>query len=528
MTNALSPIPAAKAQSISRRFSYAFIGVVTLFLCAFATTAIVVNMGKLETTLAKRVENVVALSQISLPTPLWNLDHKIVAEYIAALFLDESLVYAEVVSAGSVMTTRTRPAFQSKDFAFFAQSAQFLTATAEILFEGNPVGTVQFAFSRASIRHELLLNIVGILALTVFLIVAIALTSVVITRRSIARPLSRLQHSATLIAHGELDITIDTSGRDEIGLLAHDLNTMRTSIKQLFEELQHSNAQLEDANRTLGHRVAERTAQLAQANAEITALNEQLKTENLRLGAELEVTRKLQQMLLPTAEELQQITDLDIACYMEPADEVGGDYYDILQHNGLIKIGIGDVTGHGLESGVVMVMTQAIVRALLVNGETDPVRFLATLNRALYGNVQRMGTDKNLTLALLDYTAGDLRLSGQHEAMLVVRGDGTVEVVDTIDLGFPVALTDEIADFIQSTTVRLQPGDGVVLYTDGITEAENMDREQYGLGRLCTVVSQHWAQPAEVVKECVVADVHQHMGAQTMYDDITLVVVKRR
>ena len=166
------------------------------------------------------------------------------------------------------------------------------------------------------------------------------------------------------------------------------------------------------------------------------------------------MTRKLQQMLLPTAEELQQITDLDIACYMEPADEVGGDYYDILQHNGLIKIGIGDVTGHGLESGVMMVMTQAIVRALLVNGETDPVRFLATLNRALYGNVQRMGTDKNLTLALLDYTAGDLRLSGQHEAMLVVRGDGTVEVVDTIDLGFPVALMDEIADFIHLTTVR--------------------------------------------------------------------------
>ena len=138
MTNALSPIPAAKAQSISRRFSYAFIGVVTLFLCAFATTAIVVNMGKLETTLAKRVENVVALSQISLPTPLWNLDHKIVAEYIAALFLDESLVYAEVVSAGLVITTKTRPAFQSKDFAFFAQSAQFLSQRRRFCLKATP------------------------------------------------------------------------------------------------------------------------------------------------------------------------------------------------------------------------------------------------------------------------------------------------------------------------------------------------------------------------------------------------------
>src|SRR5262249_50561966 len=118
--------------------------------------------------------------------------------------------------------------------------------------------------------------------------------------------------------------------------------------------------------------------------------------------------------------------------------------------------------------------------------------------------------------------------SGQHESMLVVRGDGMVEIVDTIDLGFPVALTDEIADFIRHTTVRLQPGDGVVLYTDGITEAENMAREQYGLGRLCTVVSQHWTAPAEMIKECVVTDVHQHIGAQRVYDDITLMVVKRR
>ena len=216
------------------------------------------------------------------------------------------------------------------------------------------------------------------------------------------------------------------------------------------------------------------------------------------------------------------------AYYLEPADEVGGDYYDVLQHNGQIKIGIGDVTGHGLESGVVMVMTQAIVRALLASGETDPVRFLNTLNRALYGNVQRMGTDKNLTLALLDYVAGEVQLNGQHEVMLVVRDGGTVEVVDTIDLGFPVALTDDIADFIQHTTVRLQSGDGVVLYTDGVTEAEDLTGQQYGLARLCTLVSQHWAESAEVIKERVVTDVHQHMGAQTMYDDITLVVVKRR
>ena len=271
-----------------------------------------------------------------------------------------------------------------------------------------------------------------------------------------------------------------------------------------------------------------RTSELDQANAQVTALNSQLQSENLRMGSELEVTRRLQLMLLPGADELKQVEGLDIAGHMQPAVEVGGDYFDVLQHEGRVKIGIGDVTGHGLESGVLMVMTQAIVRALLTSGETDHVRFLSTLNQALFGNVQRMGGDKNLTLCLLDYAAGEVKVSGQHEEMIVVRKGGAVERVDTIDLGFPVGLVDDISGFIGQTTVRLAPGDGIVLYTDGITEAENMANEQYGLARLCAVVSRHWSESAEAIKEAVVSDVAAYIGAQTVYDDITLVVLKQQ
>jgi sigma-B regulation protein RsbU (phosphoserine phosphatase) len=232
-------------------------------------------------------------------------------------------------------------------------------------------------------------------------------------------------------------------------------------------------------------------------------------------------------MILPAPEELGAIDGLDIAGYMDPADEVGGDYYDVLAEKGQVKIGIGDVTGHGLESGMVMLMTQMAVRTLLTSGENDPVRFLDILNRTLYQNVQRMGTDKNLTLALLDYADGQVRLSGQHEEMIVVRRDGAVELVDTIDLGFPIGLDNEIADFISYTTVCLAPGDGVVLYTDGITEAENAAREQYGLERLCEVVRQHWGKPADAVKEAVITDVQRHIAGHEVYDDITLVVIKQ-
>ena len=270
-----------------------------------------------------------------------------------------------------------------------------------------------------------------------------------------------------------------------------------------------------------------RESELDAAHAQVTALNEELRSDNRRMEGELDVTRRLQMMLLPTREELQQVDGLEIACFMQAALEVGGDYYDVLQHEGRVKIGIGDVTGHGLESGVVMLMTQAIVRALLTSGESDPVRFLSVLNTALFGNVQRMGSDKNLTLCLLDYALGEVRVSGQHEQVIVLRRDGSVEMIDTIDLGFPIGLENEIAAFVGQSTVQLQRGDGVVLYTDGVTEAEDMEREQYGLGRLAAVLKAHWAGSAEAIKHAVIADVKRFIGAQTVYDDITLVVAKQ-
>lgn len=273
--------------------------------------------------------------------------------------------------------------------------------------------------------------------------------------------------------------------------------------------------------------IKSREAELDAANTQVTALNKKLQTDNLRMEGELDVTRRLQLMLLPTAEELRQVEGLEIACHMQPALEVGGDYYDVLQHDGRVMIGIGDVTGHGLESGVVMLMTQAIVRGLLTSGETNPIRFLSTLNRALYGNVQRMGSDKNLTLCLLDYAAGEIKLSGQHEHMIVVRRDGALEIHDTLDLGFPIGLEPDIDEFIGQTIVQLQAGDGIVLYTDGVTEAENIAREQYGLGRLCEVLQAHWKKSSEDIKCEVVSDLKRYIGTQTLYDDITLVVAKQ-
>jgi PAS domain S-box-containing protein len=242
---------------------------------------------------------------------------------------------------------------------------------------------------------------------------------------------------------------------------------------------------------------------------------------------ELQITQRIQELLSPASDELRAIADLDIASYMQPAEQVGGDYYDVLHIGDRVKIGIGDVTGHGLESGLLMLMTQTAVRTLLLSDEHDSKRIMDILNRTVFANLQRMQVDKSLTLSLLDYYQGTLSLSGQHEHVLVMRCDGSVETIDTIDLGMPLGLEEDITRFIAEHVVHLQPGEGVVLFTDGITEAENDARDQFGLPRLVELVGKHWNKPAEDIVYEIINAVYDHIAAHEVYDDITLIVFKR-
>ncbi|UNU26763.1 PP2C family protein-serine/threonine phosphatase [Microcoleus vaginatus] len=337
-------------------------------------------------------------------------------------------------------------------------------------------------------KYLIFILVLIILALVIYLFVSFY--------RAVMQTVFVLDETSKKMASGNFDQKIILDNRDELGQVVGAFN------------------KIADA--------------LVAANQEITVLNDRLKAENIRMSAELDVTRKIQQMLLPKDRELKEVIGLDIAGFMESAEEVGGDYYDVLQHKGRVKIGIGDVTGHGLESGVLMIMVQTAVRTLLAYNEPDPVRFLSAINSVIYDNVQRMKCDKNASLALLDYQQGMLKLSGQHEEMIVVRCNGSVERFDTIDLGFPIGLDADIAEFVAEKIVHLHSGDVVVLYTDGITEAQNMDQLLYGLDRLIEVIEINWQRSATEIRHAVIKDVRSHIGQQKVFDDITLLVLKQK
>jgi sigma-B regulation protein RsbU (phosphoserine phosphatase) len=349
---------------------------------------------------------------------------------------------------------------------------------------------------------------------TVLVCLMIVMAAVFAISGRITAGLSALAHAADRLKNKDYSVRVDIPSKDEVGAVGVAFNRMAEEISFHTENLENL--------------VASRTQDLAQANEEISSLNAKLRSENLRLGAELDVARHIQMMVLPRAEELDEIRPIEVSGYMEPADEVGGDYFDVLRDGDRIKIGIGDVTGHGLESGVLMLMVQSVARALQERGDNDPAAFLDVLNRAIYKNIERTRTDKHLTLAFLDYEPGRLTLSGQHEEVLVVRAGGEVERIDTIDLGFPIGLERDIAPFVATRDIDFAAGDVIVLYTDGVTEAESPDGRLFGLNRLAESARRLAGLDAEAIKTGILSDLRAHIGTQKIHDDITLVVMRHK
>lgn len=263
-----------RTQSVSRRFSYALIGIVALVLMLYAVTTLYFDNIRINTLLDQKLSGALELSKVSLPTPLWNLDNHIVDDYLDALFLEESIVYAEVVWGSKVISRKVRERFEENIEKLLRTSSLFISKSSDVLYEGNKVGTVRISVSRETLKKEFLLQILRTAGLIILIILAVAATSLAVTKKYITSPLLSLQESTYSIAKGNLDTFIDTSSRDEIGILAQNFDEMRISLKALFTEVNENKSKIEKYSRTLEHEVEKRTQELAQSVEELQALAE--------------------------------------------------------------------------------------------------------------------------------------------------------------------------------------------------------------------------------------------------------------
>ncbi|HEX6277843.1 MAG TPA: PP2C family protein-serine/threonine phosphatase, partial [Polyangiaceae bacterium] len=219
---------------------------------------------------------------------------------------------------------------------------------------------------------------------------------------------------------------------------------------------------------------------------------------------------------------------LEIAALMLPATEVGGDYYDVIPTAGGCWLGIGDVAGHGLPTGVVMLMLQSVVSGLVrTHPHSAPRDILCAANAVLYDNVrERMKQDEHMTLTLLRYESGGrLTFAGAHEDILIYRAaEGKTEFLETP--GTWIGATRDIEEATKDTACELRMGDVLVLYTDGVTEARNRNGELFGPERLAATLTRLAHEPVEAIRDGLLAALRAWMPKQE--DDLTFLIARHR
>lgn len=252
-------------------------------------------------------------------------------------------------------------------------------------------------------------------------------------------------------------------------------------------------------------------------------LRTDLKTARDALWGEMEVAKRIQTSLLPRKLKLE---GYNAAAVMLPAEEVGGDYYDIIQTTaGETWISIGDVSGHGVESGLIMMMTQTSIFTT-VNRDKNlrPSEVLNLVNTVIRENISRMGADRYMTLTTMVLEQGRLIVAGKHQDILVYRAaEGATQAIPTT--GTWLGIVDDLGGFLQDLTIEINRGDVVLLYTDGVTEAMDNNGEMYGDKRLERALTSYASLEVEETVKKIVAEIREHTHEQQ--DDITVIAIKR-
>lgn len=240
-----------------------------------------------------------------------------------------------------------------------------------------------------------------------------------------------------------------------VGVLASQ-SAIALENSRLYAELQRASTELQKLNLGLEAKVAMRTVELQKALSE--------------LWSEMDLATKIQTVLLP---EDGTYGPYEVAATMRPADQVGGDYYDVFVAHGRVWVLIGDVSGHGVSAGLIMMMVQMAVRTLLCQpdgGALNPASLLTCVNAALWPNLERIGRGQYMTLTALCLDGGKLRHAGLHLDPLVYRAE-TKQVQRLESSGIWMGMIDQAEGYFGDTEVELAEGDVILLDTDGLSEA---------------------------------------------------------
>lgn len=243
--------------------------------------------------------------------------------------------------------------------------------------------------------------------------------------------------------------------------------------------------------------------------------------ERNRLERELDVARDIQASLIPAGNP--KIPGCSVASYWIAARQVSGDFYDFIPlRDGSWGIIIADVADKGIPAALFMALCRTILRAVAIS-RGDPAESLIRANEIINQDTQ---SDLFVTVfyAIWYPETQQMRYANAgHNPPLLLRRDGSPRLLSAH--GMALGVVPEVR--LKSHTIKFLPGDTLLLYTDGVTEAMNEDMDEFGMGRLEQAAIKNRARPAKLIARSITKAIRAHAGDTPQFDDITLVVVKR-
>ncbi|HKD11382.1 MAG TPA: SpoIIE family protein phosphatase [Thermoanaerobaculia bacterium] len=318
----------------------------------------------------------------------------------------------------------------------------------------------------AGLAAALLLVYLAALAIAFFLVA------------NIARSVNRLTRATEAVSRGDFSVRVQSKARDQIGDLARSFDGMAASIERLLLQT----------------------------------------AEKERLDAEIAVARTIQQKLLPPSEA--ELRGMSLVARFEPVAEIGGDYYDYFaMPDGRTAVTIGDVSGHGLPTGLLVAMAKAALATQIESGLTGSALF-ARLNDLIHRSTD---TRNYMTLALLAYDPATRRAELTNAGQLApYRLSGSA--VTSLSLpSFPLGLfsTREYP----TISFEVAAGDRLLFLTDGLVEAVDASGEPFGFERLEALLREEVSSDAGRLRDAVLAAVQAHAAGIPLEDDRTIVVL---
>lgn len=342
-------------------------------------------------------------------------------------------------------------------------------------------------FSRSTTLQKFVYVMMLAIGICFLVIELISFISGFLLARSITASIHNLFEGTERIKKGDLNYKIKINARDQLGELAAQFNSMTESIQNLMKE----------------------------------------RAEKERLAEALLIARHMQEKLLP--KEVTSFGSIDIATMNLPAEEMCGDYYDIIRKNDQeLGIIIADVSGKGPSAALYMAELKGVM--LSTSQRTiDPKEVLVEANRVLAPTLDSRNFI-TMTYAMINEPQKVMTMcrAGHNPIIHYHSGTGKAEVVQSRGIGLGVSRNGVFERALEEVQRKLDSGDILVFYTDGLTEAMNESKQLYGLDRLSEIILKNRDGSTGEIKDAIFRDLEQFLNKKLPQDDITLVLLKIR